>query len=373
MPLDVYRKKWYPKIDPWILASALGLSLFGLMMISSASVVVSYDRFGINHYYLARQFIFFLIAVLAMSVTASFDYQKWRVLALPFFVGTIALLLAVYLPGIGLELGGARRWINLGPVLLQPSELVKLTFVIYLAVWLEAKGEGIRRVTQGLGPFLVLMSIVAVLVISQPDMGTLVIITLIAGVMLFEAGASLSQLMTVATAGGLIFLSLIRSSPYRWQRFLTFLNPSIDILGAGYQINQSLIALGTGGLFGLGFGQSRQKYLYLPQPHTDAIAAIMVEEIGFIRSVLILAVFVFLVYRGYQIAIQAPDMFGRLLATGIVSWIALQTLVNLGAVSGALPLTGLPLPFISYGGSSLVALLAGVGILLNISKYSQRT
>jgi cell division protein FtsW len=238
-----------------------------------------------------------------------------------------------------------------------------------LAAWLEKKGEGIKDFYSGTIPFLFLNLVVLGLIILQPDMGTMVIVAMTAFIIFYLAGSKRIHLAGIGVSALIVIWILIKSAPYRMRRLLVFLKPE-QVEGSAYHINQILIAIGSGGLLGLGFGQSRQKYLYLPQVHTDSIFAIIVEELGFLRAALILGVFVFFAWRGYRIARQAPDVFARLVATGITSWIIVQAFINIAAMLGIVPLTGVPLPFISFGGSSLVMCLAAIGILLNISKQS---
>lgn len=367
--LDLFRKT--KRSDYVLAAMTIILVLFGLAMISSASSVISYERFGYTSYYVARQAIALVVGLVAMVVLAQIDYRVWSKLSVGLLVLVIGLLVAVFIPGLGVKLGGAHRWLSFGPLLIQPSEFVKLALVIYLASWFDRKTRRVvRDFRQGLLPFFIILGLVVLLVMKQPDLGTVVIIGLTSVVMFFLAGASLPQLLATSVVILIGLLFFVRSASYRWIRFLTFLNPAADIQGAGYQINQSLIAIGSGGWLGLGFGQSRQKYLYLPQPHIDSIFAIMTEELGFLRVAIFLLFFTILISRAFRIAKKAPDSFGRLLAGGIASWILIQFFVNVAAITHLIPLTGVPLPFISYGGSSLIALMAGVGILLNISKQS---
>jgi cell division protein FtsW len=369
--LDAFRNSF--KSDYVLILFVLALSLFGLAMISSASAVISYERYNYTSYYVVRQAIALVVGVMAMLICAQIPYQRWQQLSIPFMGIMIVLLIAVFIPGIGLKLGGAHRWINLGPILIQPSEFVKLALIGYLATWFCRRGQVIVKDTKrGLIPFFAILGLIIVLVIKQPDLGTVVIIGLTAVTMFFIAGASLTQILITVFIIFFGFSFFILSAQYRWQRLLTYLNPAVDTQGAGYQINQSLIAIGSGGLFGLGFGQSRQKYLYLPQPHIDSIFAVIAEELGFIRVTLLIGLFMFFIARCFRIARQAPDDFGRLLAAGISSWILFQFFINIGAITHIIPLTGVPLPFISYGGSALVALMAGVGILLNISKFERK-
>lgn len=349
------------------------LCLFGVVMISSASVVTSQERFGTNYYYATHQLVSLVVGLVMMVGAYFIDYRFWKKISLTMFLATLVLLIAVFLPGIGKEFGGAHRWIGIGSSVFQPSEIVKLTFIIYLASWLEKKGDQVSHFSAGFIPFAFLMLILGFLIMSQPDLGTLSVILGTAVAVFFVAGAHWRHL-TIGGVSLLVLIAiLIKIEPYRLQRFLVFLNPSNQSLGAAYHINQALIAVGSGGLWGLGFGQSKQKYLYLPQAYSDSIFAIIAEELGFIRVSLIIAVFVFLGLRGRRIIQNAPDTFSRLLATGIITWIILQAFINIAAMLSLIPLTGVPLPFISYGGSSLIVTLIAVGILLNISKYSNKT
>lgn len=368
--LDSYRPS--KRIDYVFALLAIGLALLGLAMISSASAVISYERFGHISYYVIRQAIALVIGVIVMITCAQINYSYWQKAAVPLMITVIALLIAVFIPGLGTRLGGAHRWIDIGPLLIQPSEFVKLALIVYLSTWFYKKGRlAIADAKKGLIPFLTVLGIVVLLVIKQPDLGTVVIIGLVAITMFHLAGASLAQMLITVLIVVLTFGFFVLSAPYRWTRLMTFVNPATDTQGAGYQINQSLIAIGSGGLLGLGFGQSRQKYLYLPQPHIDSIFAIMVEELGFLRSLVIMLIFLAFIIKSFRMARQAPDQFGQLLAGGIASWILFQFFINIAAITHIIPLTGVPLPFISYGGSALVSLMAGVGILLNISKYSR--
>ncbi len=359
-------------IDYTLLLVIFTLVVLGVLAVSSASVVISFDRFGHNFYYLRTQLIATVLGLIAMSITTAIDYRYWRKMAYPLMLVTVGLLVAVLIPGIGRELGGARAWIYLGPINFQPAEIVKLTFLLYFAAWLERQGEGVRQLHGGFIPFLTMMGVIAFLVMMQPDLGTLTIIVTIAVAMFFAAGASWFQIGAISAGAVGFFLLLIKVAPYRLQRLLTFLEPTKDCLGAGYQICQSMLGIGTGGWWGLGFGQSKQKFLYLPQAHTDSIFVIIAEELGFIRTFLFLCLFGLIGYRGYKIAEQAPDMFGRLVATGITTWFIFQTFVNIGAALSIMPLTGVTLPFVSYGGSSMILTLAAAGILLNISKHAKR-
>lgn len=371
MSLERFRKR-LAKPDYSLIMVVFILAVFGLIMIYSSSVVVSYDLFGYNNYYLNKQAISLLLGIVVWLVFSKIDYLVWKKYAFLMFAGTLVTLVAVFLPGIGKEFGGAHRWISLGFFFFQPSEICKLTFIIYLSAWLTKKGTEVKDFRNGFLPFAIILALVAFLIIKEPDMGTMSVITGIGTVMFFVAGASWQHLALGISSIFGFFLILIKSAPYRMQRFLVFLNPSHESLGASYHINQALLAIGSGGLLGLGFGQSRQKYFYLPQAHTDSIFAIIVEELGFLRASLVILAFLYIGWKGYKIAKNAPDDFSRLLAIGITSWIIIQAFINIAAMMGLLPLTGVPLPFISYGGSSLVILMAAVGILTNISKQANK-
>lgn len=345
------------------------LVVIGLVMISSTSVVISYELTGGNYHFLKRQLIFGVIGMVAMAGMSMVNYQIWRKYALSIMIISLILLAVVLLPFFADPVKGAHRWIIIGDIGFQPSEFAKLAILIYLSGWLARRRDEIKSFSRGFLPFLFILAVVTVLVMMEPDLGTMAIIAGSAAVVFIIAGASTLHIILGLASGVVLLATLILSAPYRLNRLTTFLNPSTDPQGIGYQIKNAMIAIGSGGLWGLGFGNSRQKYLYLPEAHTDAIYAVIVEEMGFLRSGIIVVLFVLLALRGYKIAKEASDDFGRFLATGITTWFILQAFINLAAILGLIPLTGVPLPFISYGGSSLIINLAAVGILLNISKY----
>lgn len=357
------------KVDYTLAIVVFALVVIGLVMISSASVVISYEISGENYFFLKKQLLFSAIGLVAWIVFTIVDYRFWRKFALHLMILALILLAIVLLPYFSSEAHGANRWIALGPINFQPSEFAKLAILIYLAGWLARRKEQVSSLFRGFLPFVIIIAVVIFLIMMEPDLGTATILAATASIVFFMAGANLVYLVLGGGLGLFVILSLILSAPYRLSRFLSFLNPSADPQGAGYQIRNALIAIGSGGLWGLGFGNSRQKYLYLPEAHTDSIFAVIVEEMGFLRAAVIIVLFVILAYRGYKIAKEAPDDFGRLLAVGITSWFIIQAFINLSAMLGLIPITGIPLPFISYGGSSLIISLAAVGILLNISKY----
>ncbi len=356
------------KSDYFLALAVFALVIFGIIMISSSSVVLSYDRFGINNYYLLRHIISVGIGLAALVVFSVINFRFWKKVSNILILLVIGSLVAVLL--FGLNLGGAKSWLDFGLFTIQPTEFVKLFYVLYLASWLEGRSKDLKNFRYGFWPFLVMSGFIGFLIMLQPDTGTASVILFSAASMFVVAGASYQQIIF----GGIGVLALgwflVKSSAYRFARLTVFLDPSSDPQGIGYHINQALLAIGSGGLAGLGFGMSRQKYHYLPEPMGDSIFAIISEELGFIRTTLIIILFAFIILRGFKIARNAPDTFSRLAAFGITSWLAFQTIVNIGAMLSIMPLTGIPLPFVSYGGNALVASMAGIGILLNISKES---
>ncbi len=357
------------KPDQILIFTTFALVVFGLLMISSAGVAVSKYRFDDSYYFFKHQLFFGVIpGLILMFFVQKIDYSFWRKIALLFFLVNLGLLILVFIPGLGLKFQGASRWIGLGPFSFQPSEMLKLSLILYISAWLEAKREKRTDLFEGFIPFLAILGAIGFLIIKQPDMGTLGVIVFIAVSVYFLSGASLAHLMAMLVAGMAAFFVLVKVESYRMDRLLVFLRPEIDPRGIGYQINQALLAIGSGGIFGVGLGHSRQKFNYLPEPVGDSIFAIISEELGIVGATLLVLLFVVFAMRGFKIAKHAPDTFGRLMAVGITSWIVFQALINICAITGLIPLTGVTLPFISYGGTSLVFSMVGVGILLNISK-----
>lgn len=367
---DLFRKKGEKKPDLQLIALISFLTVFGLLMIFSAGVSLGWQKFGDSYWFVKHQIIFGLLPGLVLFfIFSKIDYFKLKSLAGPMLFGSIILLVLVYIPGIGGDFGTSRSWINFFGFSLQPSEIVKLTFLIYLVAWLSEKGEKrIKDLHQGFLPFIIVLFVVMVLIAMQPDTGSMSIIVLTSLAVFFVAGGSLIHLSWVSTAGIIGLWLVIKFSPYRAERLTTFLHPELDPQGIGYHINQALLAVGSGGFFGRGFGHSRQKFAYLPESAGDSIFAVMAEELGFIVSAALVIAFVFLLLRVFKIAQRCNEPFGRLLAIGIVSWFVIQAFINIGAIIGILPLTGIPLPFISYGGTALMTCLAATGILVNISK-----
>ncbi|MBU1327233.1 putative lipid II flippase FtsW [Patescibacteria group bacterium] len=349
--------------DRWLLGALILICLFGVFMVYDSSVAIAIRDFSDRYHFAREQLQWLGLAFVGFAIASLVDYRLWYKLALPFLLGSLVLLIAVFIPGLGVRALGAHRWISVGGLVFQPSELTKLTMIIYLSAWFSTREKG------RIGAFLLLLGMVVGLVVLEPDLGTATIILATAVLLYFYSGAPLMQfiLLVPMLAIGVIGLALI--SPYRFQRLMTFFNPQSDPLGSSYHIRQALLALGSGGLWGLGIGKSRQKYEYLPEANTDSIFAIIGEEFGFLGAVLVVLLFVFIIWRCFRIARRAPDTFGRLMGAGIATWIGIQAVINFSAMTALLPLTGVPLPFISYGGSSLVITLIAMGIVVNISKH----
>src|SRR5579863_6236858 len=357
------------KIDSWLLIVVLLLSCIGVVMVYSASSFQAARYEGDAGYYFQRELIWLALGLVALLVTMRVDYRVWRRYSLIGMIVVLPLLLVVL--KFGTTVYGASRWITLGSFFsFQPSELVKLVLALYIADWLARKGNQVGTFLYGLVPFVLLVGVILGLVLLENDMGTAVIIAGLATVMFFTAGANIIQFLLAMGCGGLIFLTEALKG-YRYLRIIGFLNPFQDTTGINMQLYQSLVGLGSGGWFGLGLGASRQKAGYLPFPFIDSIFAIIGEELGFIGCAFVVLLFLFLAFRGFRLARRSQDIYGALLATGITTWLVLQAMINIGSTTGTIPYTGVPLPFISFGGSSLVISLAAVGVLLNISRYTQ--
>jgi cell division protein FtsW len=357
--------------DMIMLTATLALLTIGVIMVYSASAVLSYHDFGDWYYYLKRQLLFAVLGLIAMTAIMNVEYQVWRRFAKLALLGGFALLILVLIPGIGAVRGGARSWIGISSFGIQPSEFMKICMILFLSKMLSEENNRITEFSKGLLPPLAVMGAAFGLIMLQPDLGTGSVLVGASLLIIYAAGARMAHLAGLAMIGVAGFVGLIIAAPYRLQRITAFLDPWSDPLGAGYQAIQSLYAIGPGGLVGLGLGASRQKYSYLPEPQTDFIFSIISEELGFIGGGLVLVLFTILVWRGMRTAITAPDTFGSLLAAGITGMIAVQVIINIGVVIGMFPVTGITLPLISYGGSSLSLMLVSIGILLNISRYSR--
>lgn len=333
-------------------------------MVYDAAVVQAFKDYGDKYYYIKQQLIWMVLGIITLFTFSFLNYQFLRKLALPLFVISLVLLLAVFIPGLGFSAGGAHRWLNLGPVNIQPAEIVKLTSIIFFASLFERK---VRTF-----PFFSVVVLVSLIIgFLQKDLGSTVVFFLTSVCIYFFAGGPMKYILGLIPVSFLGFLVFVLSSLYRKNRVLAFLDPFADPQGYSYHISQVLIAIGSGGFTGLGIGQSRQKFEYIPEVTTDSIFAVVGEELGFIGSIFLISLFVFLIYKGFKITQNCHEPFGRLLAFGLTCWLGIQTIVNLGAMVSLVPLTGVPLPFISYGGSALLANLVAVGILLNISTSSK--
>jgi cell division protein FtsW len=349
----------------------LSLLSIGLIMVYSASAVWADYRFDDSFYFAKRQLLFAVVGLVAMFFIMNVDYWTWRNWSKILLIICFILLIAVLIPGIGNVRNGSRSWIGVGAFSIQPSEFMKLAMIMFLAKYLTTNQKRITQFTKGFVPSLVLVFLAFGLIMLQPDLGTGTVMVGTCMIMIFVAGAKISHFIGLGLVGVAGFVGLILAAPYRMDRITSYLDPWSDPLGTGFQIIQSLYAIGPGGLFGLGLGQSRQKFFYLPEPQTDFIYAILAEELGFIGGAFVLLLFALLLWRGIRVALNAPDLYGSFLAVGIISMIAVQVMINIGVVTGLIPVTGITLPFFSYGGSSLTLMLMAVGILLNISRYAR--
>lgn len=354
-----------------LITVTLTLLAVGLIMVYSASAVWADYKFDDSFYFVKRQMLFAGVGIIAMFFIMNVDYWSWRTWAKVMLIVCFVLLLLVLIPGIGTVRNGSRSWIGVGAFSIQPSEFMKLAMIIFLAKYLSINQKNITSFKNGLLPSLLLVFTAFGLIMLQPDLGTGTVMVGTCLVMIFVAGARIKHFAILGLIGLAGFVALVLSAPYRIKRITSFLDPWEDPLGSGFQIIQSLFAIGPGGLFGLGLGQSRQKFFYLPEPQTDFIFAILAEELGFIGGSFVLLLFALLLWRGIRVALGAQDLYGSFLAVGIISMVAIQVMINIGVVTGLMPVTGITLPFLSYGGSSLTLMLMAVGVLLNISRYSR--
>lgn len=362
--------------DPALMVTVVmsALLLLGLLMILSASFVSSVESSGSPFVYFKKQVIWAVLGIVAFITFSRLDYRKLRGWGYAGVVVVMLLLLAVLIPGLGSTVGGSSRWLVLGPLSVQPSEIAKLALILFIADVFSRKDPAVvKELSHTMLPVIPVVGILTLLIMAQPDMGTTMIVGVIGFGLMFLAGTPLRYLAVLGGIGGGIAAFGALAEPYRRARVLSFLNPWADPLNTGYQTIQSLIAMGSGGFFGVGIGASRQKWLYVPNAHTDFIYAILGEEIGLLGTLMVLGMFAFFTYLGIRIARQAPDRFGMYIAAGITIWVAFQALVNMGAVTASLPITGVPMPLVSFGGSSLVVTLVGMGILTNIARQSVRS
>ena len=372
---------WFKKIiissdkeresDKSLLIIVGAILVFGLVMLSSASTVVAYNTYQDSYYFFKHQLFGLALGAVAFWFFSRTDYHIWRKAALFMLVASIGLLLLVFIPGLSAGWGASRSWINIFGFSLQPAEFVKITFLLYLAAWLEGRKSKLAEISTGIGPFVVILGVIAGLMLLQPDIGTLTIIAFTSLIVYFIGGGKLKHIVGLILLGFMALAIMVNVYPYQANRFKCLFDPSFSPKEHCYQINQSLIAVGSGGFWGRGLGDSRQKFLYLPEAQNDAIFPIFSEEAGFIFSVILIGLYLALFYRGLSIARRAPDDFGKILAVGIVSWLTMQALINIGGMVNIMPMTGVPLPLISYGGSAMMAALAAVGILNNISRQGR--
>lgn len=358
--------------DYWLILPVIALAGLGIVMVYSASSIVAGDRFGDPAFFLKRQLLWVLLGTAALAVTHRIHYGALRRYTPLLLALAVLSLVLVLVPGIGRVAGGARRWIAIGgPFAFQPSEAAKLALALYLANFLTNRSTGVRDMRTGLLPPLLVTGMMFGLVLMQPDMGTAMLLALLTLGMLFASGARLGHLFMLAAAAVPLLATAVAGEEYRRRRILAFLDPWADPQGSGFHIIQSLLALGSGGLLGAGLGDSRQKFFYLPERHTDFVFSILGEELGLVGTGGVVLLFALFAFRGYRAARRAPDRYGSLLAAGITTMILVQAVINIGVTSGVLPVTGVPLPFLSFGGSSMLITMIGVGVLLNISQYAR--
>ncbi len=358
--------------DYALMAVVFSLTAFGLIVLASASVVVSQDLFQENYYFLKHQLVYALpLGLIGFFIAYKISYRRLKKISFPLIVLALILLFLVFVPGLGYGHSGAKRWIIVDSFSFQPFEFLKLALVIYLAGLLSRKSDEQKAVKESLGPFLVVLAVIVIMLVCQPNMSALIITFLIVGLIYFMAGIKMLYLWIAGFLGLIGSFFWIKTNHYQMNRLNVFLHPEMDPQGIGYQINQALLAIGSGGLFGLGIGHSVQKWKYLPEIIGDSIFAIVAEEMGFLGAGILVALFVFFAWRGLMTAWRTQDRFGYLLAGGITGWIFFQAFINIAAISGIIPLTGMPLPFISYGGTALAVALTASGILANISKHQK--
>lgn len=366
-------KETVKSVDTQFLVSIYILLAFGLLMVLSASSPIAYASSATNHdsfYYFKKQLMWACLGTVAMFITANYDYKKLKNWAFPALALSVLLLLLVLVPGIGRKINDARRWIYIGPINFQPSEVAKITTIIFFSYSLSKNYKELSN----FGVFLMyigIIGVIALIIMMEPHFSCTMLIAATACILLLVAGAKIKHFMVLGCCALPAIVLLIIKAPYRLARVVTFLDPFEDIQGSGWQIVQSLYAIGSGGIFGAGLGQSRQKYMNIPEPQNDFIFSILAEEFGLLGAILVALMFIFLIVRGIKIALNAPDLFGTLLATGIVAMIAIQAIVNIAVVTSSMPVTGMPLPFFSYGGTALAITMAEMGIVLNISRHQK--
>lgn len=358
----------FRKVDWTLFAVFVVLLAVGFAVLTSASQVLGFEKFGDSYYFLKQQSLHALVGAVAFLIFFFFPAAYWKRFTMLFYGLGILLLLAVFIPGLKASFGTTQSWLQIGGFTFQPVEFVKFFYILFLAFWFERKSESVKSFVHGALPFLIYSGLYFLLVVLQPDIGSLVVMVAIGVAVYFVSGAPLKYLAVLAIVVLVAFGALIAVAPYRLNRVMVFLNPSFDPQGAGYHSRQAVIAVGSGGIFGVGFGKSQSKFNFLPEAPGDSVFAVYAEELGFVLSLALFALFAAILMRGLRGAQAAGSKFERYAAVGIVTWILVQAMVNIGAMIGILPLTGIPLPFVSYGGTALVAEMAGMGLLLNICK-----
>ena len=358
--------------DYALLSVVAMLVVLGLVFVYSSSYALGYAQFADANYFIKRQALFAVAGAAGLVIAMNLDYHHLRAISPLLMLAALIGLAAVLVPGVGMEANGARRWIQFGALPgVQPSEFAKLAVLVYMSAWLAAKGAVVKDFSLGVFPFVSMVGIVGALIMLEPDLGTAVMVAVITGTLFFVAGARIRHVLALGASGLLMLVVLILSGGYRMDRILSFTSAESDPSGVGFHTIQLLVAFGSGGIGGLGLGVSRQKFFYVPGSHTDGVLAIVGEELGLIGVTVVLGLFIVLLWRGWQIVRRAADPFGSLLAVGVMAWLGFQMLINVGGVIRLFPLTGIPLPLVSYGGSSLIATLFAVGLLLSVSRYAQ--
>ena len=356
--------------DFTLMLTVLTLVVIGIIMVFSSSHYYALSKMGDSYHFLKRELIWAGLGFVSMLATMNFNYKKYKKIAVIGYFFSLILLILVLTP-LGIEYNGAKRWLGVGSITIMPGEISKICAIFFVASFLSQKPERIKSFFQGVLPCLLIIGIYAALILKQPNLSTAVTIAVIIASMMFVTGMRWIHVAAMGFAGVAALILMIIAEPYRMRRLVGFLDPFSDPQDTGYQVIQSLLALGSGGLFGVGLGKSVQKYLYIPEPQNDFIFAVIGEELGFVGCTTVIILFLLLIWRGIRIAINAPDLFGCLIATGIITMVAVQVIINIAVATSSMPVTGIPLPFISWGGNSLALFMAAMGVLLNISRHSK--
>ena len=354
------------KPDYTFLIIVLMLLCYGLIMVFSASSALAHYRYDDAYYFIKRQFAWALIGLVIMFAVSRISYKTIYKYALHIMAISIVLLIAV--PLVGMEVNGAKRWLGFGSFSFQPSEVAKFAIIVFLARSLTVNTQALKTFSKGFLPYIIIIGLLAILVFIEPHLSAAIVIALVGFIVLWSAGAKISHFIAIGIPAVAVAVIAMMSAEYRMERVMTFFDPFKDMSGDGYQIVQSLYAIGSGGFWGMGLGQSRQKFLYLPEPQNDFIFSVICEELGFIGALLVVALFTMLIWRGVKVAVHAPDKFSKLIVIGIIGLIAVQVIINIAVVTSSIPATGMPLPFFSYGGTSLVFILAEMGVVLSVSR-----